>query len=252
LEGGPLLSEWWKKASKDFVPYLNIEARTPAVPDQGMYKEKGGRGFPYCTIMNAAGEVIWEVRPTSEAVVAKGFANANMLVKLQAALSQKPDDQALEASASLLEGIGRSQRKAPAMSDMEEWGNVKGVDKVVVTAFNAWKKGQEIRGAMRRRGGAYKLMKEGTQPEKGSVYALGFFMNATRDAIAAKDAKIAAAALKRLQPEWKAYLKKNPSFAKNPRSKRTFDMIEGYADQVKDLQKKAGEDKSADKSGVDK
>ena len=57
MEGGPLLKDWWVKASKDVVLYLNIDAQWDGAPEQNLLKKKGGWGYPYCTIMNAKGDV---------------------------------------------------------------------------------------------------------------------------------------------------------------------------------------------------
>lgn len=204
MEGGPLLTDWWIESSKDFIPYLNITAQWDGAPDQGLLRPKGGRGFPYCTIMDASGEVVWEVRPTSKEALDEAFANATQLVSWREKLAKTPDDAAISANVALLDALGRQQREAPSVADLDKHAQAKGVDPNLRKRFDAWRGEKIIQQAMnaaREDGGkaVYELYKAGTTLAAGNRMELSFLMAAARGAIAAKDKETATKAVDALE-----------------------------------------------------
>jgi hypothetical protein len=153
----------------------------------------GGRGFPYCTIMNADGEVIWEVRPTDEETWHTALDKAKKLQAMKASLEKHPDDAALAANIALLDASGRSQRPMPDISELEKLAETKGVDPVLKAEFDKLKVSARIRQAMgsaQSDGGAavYALWKEGAGPADNDGQAIGFYRYAVDGAISAKHA----------------------------------------------------------------
>lgn len=170
-------------------------------PDQGLLAEKGGRGFPYCTIMDASGDVVWEARPSSQAAFDGAVKHAKQLVSLKAELAKSPDDAGLKASVALLDGMGREQRQGPTPAALSEHVKVKGVDASVVAQFKSWRIGAEIMGALRGRDGStkiYKMYKAGTKIPASFAYPQFYYMYAARGAIAKKDRKVAMEAISTL------------------------------------------------------
>lgn len=154
----------------------------------------GGRGFPYCTLVNAAGEVVWEVRPTGEQAWKEGLASARKLVDLRAQLEKKPGDKVLEANIALLDFTGRGQRPKPPVDEIAPHAKVEGADADLVAKFEAMRRDEEIGTAVRNSrqdGGAasYGLWKQGKAPETSHGMALGFYGTATEGAIAAGSAE---------------------------------------------------------------
>ncbi len=181
------------------VPYLNVEARWEDAPDQGLLGEKGGRGFPYCTIMNADGEVIWEVRPESADVFSKAVANANKLAGFQAKVAKNPEDKVAAASAALLDAIGRQQRQEPDLDDLVEHTKVEGVDKEILAAFEAWREEKAMMKALRRPSSSYEFFKN--TPPKNAEGLIGayFYLQVAMGAVDEEDAKTAKDVFARAQ-----------------------------------------------------
>jgi hypothetical protein len=201
LEGGPLLEQWWTEASKTVIPYLNITARFEGPPDQDLLKVKGGRGFPYCTLMDAKGEVIWEVRPSGKDAFAKGVKGATALAKYQAALAKDPENKALKANVGILDFMGRSQReKGSTVADLEELAKAEGVDAEILKEFSSIKKSEQIMGALRnqRRDGGKALLdlaRKGVAPDDDDDMATQFWVTVTQAAVNAKDKALATKAV---------------------------------------------------------
>ena len=63
MEGGPLLSDWWVKESKKFVPYLNISAQLEDKPDQKLMREYDLRGFPSFIFLDDSGLLLFGREP---------------------------------------------------------------------------------------------------------------------------------------------------------------------------------------------
>ena len=216
------------------MPYLNVTAKWEGAPDQGLLQKKGGRGFPFVTIMNASGEVVWEVRPTSKEVVETALGDAGHLVKLRKKSKANADNQALAANVALLDALGRSQRKAPSVDELDKAAAVAGVDAKILERYNKWRKGQALQQAMqkfREDGGiaVYDIFKKGEAPEDGDPSAIGFYYYATKGAIKAGDAE---AAMKTVD-KFVAEASKNPRFAE--RAKKDAD---GMREEIKAIEKK--------------
>ena len=205
MEGGPFQQDWWIEEAKGFVPYLNVEARWEGAPDQGMLSEKGGRGFPYSVIMNADGEVIWEVRPTSHEVLVEGLASARQLQALKQRLAKTPDDKGLAASVELLAALGHSQRAMRPVAELEKFRAVEGIDADVLERFDPWFEGKKFDEKFNkaiepfgRNREAYgpailQLFKDGVRPPASSRSGASFWRYAFAGAEAAGDKDSATA-----------------------------------------------------------
>lgn len=88
MEGGPLLQDWWKEVSKDFIPYVNITSQIPGKPDQGMLAQKGGRGFPYCIFMDSTGKVLKEARPSDKDSFTAAMKPITLLTSMRALVAK--------------------------------------------------------------------------------------------------------------------------------------------------------------------
>lgn len=235
--------DWWTKVSKDVVPYLNVATAssrdTPVedAPDQGFLQKMGGRGFPYCVLMNAEGEVLWEQRPTSEDAFKAGLADAKLLAELKAKAAKSPDDQALAASIKLFDALGRSQRPMPEMDELKTLAATEGIDAGVAKRFGVWfkEKGEEtaLMAAMRARDGgkkALEMFKSGTKPDVSNRLATSFYRMALLGAIQDGDKDVATQALEAVEKTIEA----SPQLKNNPRVKAD---VEKWREQVNALEK---------------
>lgn len=177
------------EVSKSFVPYLNISAKSRSssfddAPDQGLLREKGGRGFPYCAILDENGEVLWEARPTSKEVVLEALANASRLNELKGRLAENPDDAGLAASVKLFASFGMGQREAPPLDELKSLAETEGLDakvlelwkaELVDREFEAYLESLQKEAGSRKDAGiaAYKAWVGGKRPPKGSKSMAG-------------------------------------------------------------------------------
>jgi hypothetical protein len=143
--------------------------------------------------MDEAGDVVWEVRPTSEDAWKEGLANAQKLVAMRDALAKNPKDELLAANVALLDASGRGQREKPSMETLAEHAKTEGADPVLVAKFEAMRKTETINAAFRKlredKGVAvYELWKSGTAPDEGDRMALAFYNSAAAGAIESKNA----------------------------------------------------------------
>jgi hypothetical protein len=153
----------------------------------------GGRGFPYCTFINAEGEVVWEQRPSAADAFNAGLASAQKLVALKAELKNKPDDKVLAANVALLDLSGRGQRPKPSMDEIAVHAKVPGVDPELVAKFEGMRKGETIGAAMQKyredKGAAvYKLYQSKMLPDAGSPSLIGYYRYAAEGALEAGQA----------------------------------------------------------------
>lgn len=192
------------------MPYLNITARWDGAPDQDLLQEKGGRGFPYCTIMNADAEVIWEVRPTSREALQEGLASAKALQALKAKLAENPDDAGLAASVEIMTALGSQQRETKPMEELEKLAEVEGIDADVKARFDEWIEGKKfeemLNGVMQNAksqedvGAAFlKLYQDGVRPPAGAGSTVMFWYYCTLGAVAAQDKEAATACVAELE-----------------------------------------------------
>lgn len=209
MEGGPFQQEWWFEEAKGFVPYLNVTARWEGAPDQGLLSEKGGRGFPYCAIMNADGEVIWEVRPTSREVLRTGLADARMLQDLKDRLAEKPEDAALAASVEVFAAMGCQQRETKSVEALEKLAATEGLDAKVAERFGSWMAAKRFDDKIAELGRntdsqeeyqkkILALYEEGTRPPEGANRAISFWIYTVYGAIAEGKKEIAVECLAKL------------------------------------------------------
>lgn len=139
MEGGPLLSDWWVKESKRFVPYLNISARLDNKPDQEMMSAYDLRGFPSFIFLDTDGvllfgkEPYW--RPDSPEALEDGLGEVETIFQLRKHVDENPEDQVARARLTLIEGFLNPER-ANAVA-MEEAASVKGVPAELVRQWNA-------------------------------------------------------------------------------------------------------------------
>ena len=188
------------------MPYLNVSARWEGAPDQNLLQEKGGRGFPYCTIMNAEGDVIWEVRPTSREVLHKGLEDAKVLDALMQRAAKAPDDKGLAASVALLSEMGKGQRQLREMDELQKLFETKGLDPEVKERFEPWFAAKRFDQRIRALDADAKtpeafhaavlaLYEEGVRPPEGARYVIPFWLSATEGAIQAGKQEVATACL---------------------------------------------------------
>lgn len=194
----------------------------------------GGRGFPYCTIINADGEVIWEVRPTSEEVVMKGFADAKMLQGLIEKSKAAPDDKGLKASVALMSALGKGQREVGDFAKLDEYAKTEGIDAKVKARFDEWSVGKRFetefmaaaRGSASRDeayGKVYKMYTGGKRAPKGHNYEFAFLMYAGLGAAGAKDLEAANSILTSVKKMAEG----------NPRMQRGVDDLTKAIDEAK-------------------
>ena len=206
LEGGPLQETWWVEDSRGFVPYLNVTANWSGAPDQGLLQSKGGRGFPYCALLDESGEVLWEVRPTSREVLREGLERASWLHELRARARAAPDDEALAASVELLDALGREQRAPVPLERLEALLAREGLDarvraagegRIALMRYDQRVKAalSESRRPLAQARAFFGLYREGLRPPPGSRTAITFWVQSTRGAVDAQDVAAARACL---------------------------------------------------------
>lgn len=93
LEGGPLVSTWWKEAARDVVPYLNVTTMLADDVDLGRRESTGGTGFPHVAFLNPDGIVLRIFRPSSEAAYGEALGSAEALHALAVHCAQHPEDR---------------------------------------------------------------------------------------------------------------------------------------------------------------
>jgi hypothetical protein len=111
MEGGPLLADWWVALSKDFVPYLNVNAKLADVADQDLLAPMGGRGWPHFVVLDDRGTRIvpgpsqGQFRPMDEASTVAALAGAKDLIALRKSAAAAPEDAAAAANLTMLESL---------------------------------------------------------------------------------------------------------------------------------------------------
>ncbi len=129
MEGGPLLSDWWKNSTKRFVPYLNISARLPEKPDQQMLAKYGLRGFPSFLILDAEGQILFGKepywRPDSPENLEAGLSEVETIFRLKKLVSENPEDATAKAHLTLI--LGLLNPDECSVSEMEAAIQVEGV-----------------------------------------------------------------------------------------------------------------------------
>ncbi|MBT6540052.1 MAG: hypothetical protein HOM39_00595, partial [Planctomycetes bacterium] len=138
MEGGPLLSDWWVKESKKFVPYLNISAQLEDKPDQKLMREYDLRGFPSFIFLDDAGlllfgrEPYW--RPDSLASLGQGLNQVEVLFQLRKQVQENPQDSIARARLTLIEGLLDPSRVDVARMDAA--AKVEGVPEELVEEWS--------------------------------------------------------------------------------------------------------------------
>ncbi|MFT7617846.1 MAG: hypothetical protein ACI97A_001485, partial [Planctomycetota bacterium] len=154
-----------------------------------LLKEKGGRGFPYVTLMNAKGDVLWEFWPEDKAAFDTAHNWASKLTAFMTKAAATPEDKALAASASLLDACGRQQRpQSKSFADLEACAKVEGVNAEIMAMYKPKRIEMAMAAAQQDGGKAIlDMFKAGERPTGSS--AIGFYYYGSRAAITAKDAE---------------------------------------------------------------
>ncbi|MAW77907.1 MAG: hypothetical protein VYD70_05025 [Planctomycetota bacterium] len=138
MEGGPLLSDWWVKESKRFVPYLNIAAMLDDKPDQDMMSAYGLRGYPSFIFLDTDGvllfgkEPYW--RPDSLLSLEEGLGEVESIFQLRKHVAKNPEDLAARARLILIEGFLN-----PASANAAAMEVAAAVEGVPVELVEKWK-----------------------------------------------------------------------------------------------------------------
>ena len=180
--------------ANDVVPYLNVAAKWDGAPDQGLLQEKGGRGFPYCALMNADGEVVWEERPSEREAWDEALSQAQRLHELRISAEADPDNAALAANVALLDAMGRDQRPKPELEELDRAAETEGVAEDIVAMYRPWRTTEEFMRSIYAQSedngaSAFALFLAGKKPtgeSDGLVFS--FYRAALEGAIAAEDA----------------------------------------------------------------
>jgi hypothetical protein len=134
MEGGPLLSNWWKNSTKRFVPYLNISAQLPEKPDQEMMNRYGLRGFPSFLILDSEGTILFGKepywRPDSPENLESGLAEVETLFRLKKRVKENPEDRIAKAHLTLILGLMNPDQSS--LKEMEAASKVEGVPADVI------------------------------------------------------------------------------------------------------------------------
>lgn len=120
--------------SKDFVPYLNITARFDGKPEDDMLSKKGGRGFPYCIVMDQEGKILTEARPSEEAAFSKAIRPATLLMDARKAVAKKSSKKAKRNLALMEAVIEPTEEKLKALM---KTAKKKGLNKEIQALFMA-------------------------------------------------------------------------------------------------------------------
>jgi len=97
------------ESAGSFVPYVNISARLPEKPDQGLFASVGATGYPTVVVMDLAGEVILredgrgKFRPTTRKRVTEAVEIVGELIVARDRLSSSPRDVVARATVTLIE-----------------------------------------------------------------------------------------------------------------------------------------------------
>jgi hypothetical protein len=184
-----------------------------AHPDQDLLAAKGGRGFPYCAFMDAAGNVLYEAPPNSADSVKTALEMATLLVSMRAKAAADPKDATSVAAAKIIAALGCSQRKPETSpEELDKLIGTKGLDPKIVEAYSGWafeaklqKVFQTAKSKEDVESGCYKLFKgakgkvgEGRMAFAVSIYAAG-------GAVTAGDASVGRAALVIVRKEMSVY-----------------------------------------------
>ena len=187
------------------MPYLNVTSQLEDTPDAGMLSKVGGNYFPYVVIMDAAGEVIQEFRPSDEKAAMKAVGDASFIVELKAKVAKNPEDKGAKASLELIQLINKRDTERPE-KEIEALVATEGVDKRAVEAWKKFKPSRTVEiafGAVRKEAMAkqmqqadfmsfagtkmYEMYKAGTRlPVDDQMYQPLYFL-AMQGAVDAKD-----------------------------------------------------------------
>jgi hypothetical protein len=212
MEGGPLLSNWWVKESKKFVPYLNISAQLDDKPDQKLMREYDLRGFPSFVFLDDSGlllfgrEPYW--RPDSLLSLGQGLNQVEVLFQLRKMVEENPEDQIARARLTLIEGLLDPSRVDVARMDaaakvegvpeelVEEWAMTR-IEAKFLSIFepyrSAYQNKSDDREAKKTAAieGCYRMWVAGEKLDSTSGTFRPFLVLSFDGALAARDAFIA-------------------------------------------------------------
>ncbi len=128
------------------MPYVNITALLEDKPDQGLYKDKGGRSFPYAVFMDQDGAPLLSVDLNDRELLTVKMARAKELAKIVREFAEKPKSKQSWANKTLLDL--KLKRRAAAMEDLEKAAKTRGVDKLLKAHFDSYKRRAPIQAAV--------------------------------------------------------------------------------------------------------
>lgn len=105
-------------------------ARVDSKPDQKVFDEYGLRGFPTTLLIDHDGSVLWGKetfwRPSDKNALESGLMAVERLFKLRTKVAERPDDLALRANLTLLDGLFKPQ--TADLQAMEAASKLDGID----------------------------------------------------------------------------------------------------------------------------
>jgi hypothetical protein len=200
------------KASKNFIPYVNVMARFDEPPDQEVFEKYGLMAFPTFLFLDSEGKKLFEFRPETEEMTAEAVADAKILA---AADTESQLGRARVTLVSAMRGVKEVDDPA-----LENAAAVPGLEAEMVTRYREFLEKRPFREALQAfqdsvqkamqsgdreaaeaaqkavAGKMYSLFKDGKKfPVDGSYEYLMAWNFVFEGAIAAKDREAADAAI---------------------------------------------------------
>lgn len=214
------------------MPYLNVTTRLDDTPDEGMFGEKGGSGFPTLYFMEPeTGAVLnewwWpEDEETVRGELASATAKAAELTDLLRSAEQEPDDAALQATVAIR--LAMMFAGELAMEELEAIGQTEGLDAELKSEFGLWLGGRKVEAAADQASDQaesrkefeelvgqafYDLAKAGVRVAPSHQIAGFYYENSLDAAIERGDAETAQAAFEGYAAAMEHMASERPSFA---------------------------------------
>ena len=127
---------------------MNISAKLPDKPDQGLLSAIGSRSFPTCVIMDPDGKVIVKsdtlgaFRPTTEDRLKSSLKVVQELLSAREALKEQPDSSSAKATLQMIEAI--LQLRPIPRAELEGLDAIEGVPESVRKRFDRWRAVQPV------------------------------------------------------------------------------------------------------------
>ncbi|MEM7167386.1 MAG: hypothetical protein AAF581_18130 [Planctomycetota bacterium] len=191
-----------------------------------MLKTKGGRGFPYCIVMDETGKVLKELRPSDETAFNGGMKPISMLMQARAAVTNaksKSKKKTAQMNLSLMEAVFTPDEKQ--FKSLMKIAKKKRVDKEISAAFMSMVETYPIRKECemadaaaskagrdraarerinkKRDAALYELAVEGAQiDDPGHAYFDTFYMAIANRALIVDDKKRGLAAIAKMEAKY--------------------------------------------------